>query len=113
MEEIKLDLNDVIASDSGDIPFRSRLGMSQTFRVKELRTKLQSYMVRELKFDVDYPNTCQVLQCENTGWKTGKVQAKLEFYFVEESSEDLKGNNVEDSSGELDELRSLDVEEKE
>ncbi|MEY3298355.1 MAG: hypothetical protein RLZZ597_1615 [Cyanobacteriota bacterium] len=73
-----LDENDVIASDTSDTPLHSRLRMPLTFRVKELRSLLRSLIIREIQFDTDCLVQCQVLRPEQTAWKTGKIQVKLE-----------------------------------
>ncbi len=105
-----LDENDVIASDTRDTPLHSRLRMPLTFRVKELKSQIHSLIVQEIKFDTNHPIQCQVLRPEQTAWKTGKIQIKLEIVFVEEEIEEESQIERSGDTSELDKLRSLEME---
>jgi hypothetical protein len=108
MKNSWLDENDVITTNGKPHQFWAGL-MPSTFRVKELREKIRTLVIQQLKFDIDQTVVCQVLKSETPGWNNGTIQIKIEVSFVENPPKNIQDSKI-DNSQEFDQLRSLDIE---
>lgn len=111
MENSYLSEDDVISVSNRNI--NAKLGMPPTFCAKEVEEKIRGMVLKETGYDIALTFEGKFLQCDQPGWRAGKMKIKVLVEFVEDEPVKKKLINNANTSGILDHLRSLDVEQAE